>query len=218
MADNKKSFLLYCDLIHTVKKLPKEKAGELFVHILEYVNDNNPKSEDILIDIAFEPIKQQLKRDLVKYEQIAERNRENGKKGGRGREPKEPSGFSGNQSQAKIADNDNDTDNDTVSDNETVIEKFCFKNSLIKYGFEKNLVEDWLKVRKNKKATNSETAYASFISEIGKRQCDLNETLKIIITKSWAGFKWDWIDNVEKQKNGTNKRQVAENTAGPGRA
>src|SRR5689334_14437163 len=82
MAENKKSFLLYCDYIHMVEKLPDEKAGQLFKHILNYVNDNNPKSEDILIEIAFEPIKQQLKRDLKKYEQKAVINRENGKKGG----------------------------------------------------------------------------------------------------------------------------------------
>jgi len=68
MANNKKSFILYCDLIHTVKKLPKEKQAELFIHILEYVNDLDPKTDDLLLNIAFEPIKQSLKRDLKKYE------------------------------------------------------------------------------------------------------------------------------------------------------
>ena len=68
MADNKKSFILYTDLIHTVKKMPPEKAGELLLTILEYVNDNNPEILDPYVDIVFEPIKQQLKRDLEKYE------------------------------------------------------------------------------------------------------------------------------------------------------
>ena len=48
MADNKKSFLLYCDLLHTVKKLNDEQAGKLFKHVLEYVNDLNPETEDII--------------------------------------------------------------------------------------------------------------------------------------------------------------------------
>lgn len=69
MAENKKSFLLYCDLIHTVSKMPKEKAGELFLHILQYVNDENPETDDLIIQLSFEPIKQSLKRDLVKWEQ-----------------------------------------------------------------------------------------------------------------------------------------------------
>lgn len=77
MAQDKKSFLLYCDLIHTVEKMPLEKSGELFLHILRYVNDQNPTSTDLIIDLTFEPIKQQLKRDLVKYESIREKNKAN---------------------------------------------------------------------------------------------------------------------------------------------
>ena len=61
MAEGKKSFLLYCDLIHTVKALPDDKAGLLFKHLLSYVNDDHPQTDDLIIKIAFEPIKQQLK-------------------------------------------------------------------------------------------------------------------------------------------------------------
>jgi hypothetical protein len=68
MAENKKSFVLYADLIHTVRKLPEDKAGKLFMTILEYVNDENPKVEDLLVEVSFEPIRQQLKRDLKRYE------------------------------------------------------------------------------------------------------------------------------------------------------
>lgn len=81
MAKDKKSFVLYADLIHTVKKLPKEDAGELFMHILEYVNDLNPDTENPLVDIAFEPIKRQFKRDLKKWEGIKDKRSEAGKKG-----------------------------------------------------------------------------------------------------------------------------------------
>lgn len=81
MADNKKSFLLYCDLIHTVQKLSDEQAGKLFKHVLEYVNDLNPETEDLLTEVCFEPIKQNLKRDLRKYEEIRKQKSEAGKKG-----------------------------------------------------------------------------------------------------------------------------------------
>lgn len=69
MALNKKSFVLYCDLIHTVNKLPDDKAGLLFKHLLAYVNDENPITDDLIVDISFEPIKRQLKRDLNKWEE-----------------------------------------------------------------------------------------------------------------------------------------------------
>ena len=80
MATDKKGFILYSDLIHTIEKMPSDKAGELFLHILKYVNDQNPVANDILIDIAFEPIKQSLKRDLIKYEDKRKQWSEAGKK------------------------------------------------------------------------------------------------------------------------------------------
>lgn len=80
MANDKKSFLLYCDLIHTVEQLTDEQAGDLFKHILRYVNDQQPQTENVITRIAFEPIKQSLKRDLQKYEDIRKRNQDNARK------------------------------------------------------------------------------------------------------------------------------------------
>lgn len=73
MADGKKSFLLYCDIQSTINKLSDEQSGKLFKIILGYVNDQNPIVEDVLLDLVFEPIKQQLKRDLKRYESIVEK-------------------------------------------------------------------------------------------------------------------------------------------------
>ncbi|MES2796692.1 MAG: DUF6291 domain-containing protein [Bacteroidota bacterium] len=74
MAEDKKSFVMYADLIHVIRKLVEQDrlnktnyAGELFLHIWEYVNDNEPIPINFIIDMAFEPIKQQLKRDLSRY-------------------------------------------------------------------------------------------------------------------------------------------------------
>ena len=82
MAENKKGFILYCDLIHTVEQLPNDKAGELFKHILRYVNDLNPVTDDLLTKITFEPIKQQLKRDLSKWTEKSIKRSEAGRLGG----------------------------------------------------------------------------------------------------------------------------------------
>ena len=94
MASNKKSFVLYTDIIETVKQLDNEKAGELFKHILSYVNDENPTTDDVIINLVFTPIKLSLKRDLKRYEYRAERSRENGKKGGRPKTQKTQQVFS----------------------------------------------------------------------------------------------------------------------------
>lgn len=89
MAEGKKSFILYTDLIHTVSKLPKEKAGELFLHILEYVNDKNPTTDDLILQLAFEPVKLQLKRDLEKWDDIRDLRKKAGKKSAEARQQKQ---------------------------------------------------------------------------------------------------------------------------------
>ena len=120
MAENKKSVLLYCDIINTVEKLDDNTAGELFKHYLRYVNDLDPETENLLVEIAFEPIKQNLKRDLKKWEERAQKSRENGKKGGRPPEHKKPDGLINNLEEPK----------EPVKDNVTVIVKDKVKETL----------------------------------------------------------------------------------------
>lgn len=86
MAENKKSFVLYADLLTVFEKFiirdrenKTNYAGELIYHVLLYVNDKNPVPVDFIIEMAFEPIKLQLKRDLLKYELIKEKRSEAGK-------------------------------------------------------------------------------------------------------------------------------------------
>lgn len=70
--------------------------------------------------------------------------------------------------------------------------KFNFKKSLIDYGFKKSLVEEWIGVRRKKKATNSKTAYNKFITEIEKCGFDKNKILEHIVVNSWSGFSASW--------------------------
>lgn len=108
MAKDKKSVLLYCDIIHTVKELSDEEAGKLFKHYLEYINDLNPSAPDKLTQIVFEPIKQNLKRDLKKWEDKSERNSEIAKAGWIKR--KDANAYE------RIKVDANDADKDTVTD------------------------------------------------------------------------------------------------------
>ena len=89
MAKDKKSFILYTDQSGVFNQLPDEIAGKLIKHIFAYVNDENPISEDLIINIAFEPIKQSLKRDLKRYEEYVDKQSVNGAKGGRPKKPNE---------------------------------------------------------------------------------------------------------------------------------
>lgn len=114
MAENKKSVLLYCDIIHTVKELSDEEAGKLFKHYLEYINDLNPSAPDKLTQIVFEPIKQNLKRDLKKWESKSERNSQIAKEGWIKR--KDANACESIKVDAKHADKDKVTVTDKVTD------------------------------------------------------------------------------------------------------
>lgn len=81
MAEGKNSFLLYSDYINIFEKLSDEEAGLLAKHMFRYVNDKNPVTDNRLIEIVFEPIKQQLKRDLKEWRSKIESKSTNGKLG-----------------------------------------------------------------------------------------------------------------------------------------
>ncbi len=80
MAENKKSFILYCDQKGVWDKLDDAQAGRLIKHVIAYVNDENPEAPDSITELAFEPIKASLKRDLKKWEKQQTQRSEAGKR------------------------------------------------------------------------------------------------------------------------------------------
>ena len=124
MAENKKGFILYADQKELFTQLSDEQAGKLIKHIFKYVNDENPVSEDVIINIAFTPIKQHLKRDLDKFNETKERRSKAGKIGMANRWqnitndndviPVITKNNKRLQSITKITDNDNVNDKDNI--------------------------------------------------------------------------------------------------------
>ena len=129
MAKDKKGFILYADLIKVVSKLPNETAGKLFKIILSYVNDLEVSIDDLLLEIAFEPIKNQLKRDLVKFEQVKSKRSDAGKRSAELRalkkEEQNPTNSTSVESVQQTSTNPTVTDtvNDTVTDTVITIEE-----------------------------------------------------------------------------------------------
>lgn len=112
MAKDKKSFILYVDQKDLWNKLPDEIAGKLIKHIYAYVSDENPESQDLIVNIAFEPIKQQLKRDLKLFEEKRVKRSEAGIAGANKRWQTIANDSKRIKPIAKIADNVNVNDND----------------------------------------------------------------------------------------------------------
>ena len=173
MAEDKKGFILYADLISVVEKLilkdrenKTNYSGELFFHILKYVNDENPIAVDFIVEMAFEPIKLQLKRDLEKYIKTKEGFSKAGKASAEARRIKKLNEKQREATTLNDVENVatfstvsvNDTVNVTVNDNvtdkdinkkENKQKVFNFRKELINLGAKEDLVTDWLKDRKS---------------------------------------------------------------------
>lgn len=122
MAEHKKSFLLYADSIETIEELTNEEAGLLLKHILRYVNDLNPVCEDKNVRLAFIPIKQQLKRDLVNWETIKELRSKAGKASAEAKKnKKEEEQNSTESTHVEFVETESTQSTVTVTVNDTVI-------------------------------------------------------------------------------------------------
>lgn len=226
MAKDKKGFILYADLIKVVSKLPDEIAGRLFKIILSYVNDLDVSIDDLLLEVAFEPIKNQLKRDLIKFEGVKSKRSDAGKRSAELRALKKEEQNATNSTSVEsvqqsstnptVTDTVNDTVTVTVTDKVKDINKqkekapvFNFRKELLNLGGDEELVSDWMMVRKKLKAIDTKTALKRFLNQVELSGKDLNFVLAWVVFKSYKGFEADWLTptNAAGMKIKSNKKQ-----------
>lgn len=222
MAKDKKSFILYTDIKATVDKLSDEYAGKLLKHILAYLNDENPVTDDLLLEIAFEPIKQQFKRDLEKWETIKEKRSQAGKLGGRPKKQEEankPNAFFDKQTKAKKAVNVNVNVNGNVSVNDNVINnkrKKDKKEIELVYPFDTPTFKAAVIIWKQYKSDQHKFKYKSLTSEqallkqIGKDYTTENDAIEAIEYSMANGYKGIFKPQTQlnNKTNGNNRQQV----------
>ena len=199
MATGKDSFILYTKYVHVARKLSDEMAGKLYKMILEYVNDTDPQTDEMVLDLLFEPIKQDLKEDLRRWESVCERNRENGKAGGRPRKaennPENPAGYLGTQKtqtnplepkKPRLTRYDCDSDSDMSIDSDMKKEEHIHENTKF------DIFNEWLKntypaVSKLKRQM-TETELQTIIEKYGRTS--LNDILMQMENKADLNKKY----------------------------
>ena len=88
--------------------------------------------------------------------------------------------------------------------------RFDFKNSLIEIGVSPEVADDWMQVRKAKRASNTETAFRRIKIEIDKSGLSANECITIAVARSWQGFQADWVANQQRSRP-TGRMSVLDN-------
>jgi hypothetical protein len=191
MAENKKSFILYTDLLSVVKKLVEKDrinktnyAGELFLTILLYVNDKDPIPIDFIVEMAFEPIRLSLKRDLTKYETYKDKQVANGKKGGRPKKTQITQPFI---LEPKKADSVNVSVSDNVS---TIVDEETINKIFLEYR------------EKYKVYANQLFKDTIFIESICKEFLNLdNQEVRSLTLKKYLGLFLNSLDQSKKIHN-----------------
>jgi hypothetical protein len=72
--------------------------------------------------------------------------------------------------------------------------KYSFLASLLENGFDEKLSREWMEVRKQKKAVNTQTAFDDFMTQVKKHGGDRNHILRKCVERSWKGFNHSWLE------------------------
>ena len=126
----KNTIIVYTDLMEQLEELSYEERGVILTSMIKYqLGEELPEMSKIL-KLVFIPIRQSIDRDNAAYVIKCEKNRENGKLGGRPKnqtDNNKPNGYNEETEKPKKADNDNDNDNDndTDTDNDNGIGSEC---------------------------------------------------------------------------------------------
>lgn len=94
--------------------------------------------------------------------------------------------------------------NKKVSTQGAAAAKFDFKQALMNEGVEEEVANDFVLVRKQKKAPATQTAFKLILNECETNQFSINEAIKLCIAKNWLSFKYEWYLNLTKNDNSNN--------------
>ena len=85
--------------------------------------------------------------------------------------------------------------------------KFDFKAELIKIGVSEQVAADFIAVRRDKKATNTVTAFNAIHREILKANKPADICIGYAVERGWKGFKSEWMDNATIPLNNNQQKQ-----------
>lgn len=88
---------------------------------------------------------------------------------------------------------------------------------LAEFGITEQLAEDFIALRKAKKAPINETALKGFQREADKAGIPIQRAVEIAIERNWQGFKanWDWGDGFAKPNQNTAQHAKRSNPSAP---
>lgn len=121
VTKEKDNYIMHCSYNEHFKLLTDEELGRLIRNVNDYVQNGvlpQYSNEERVLNMAFSFMRTTIDIEKEKYLEKCRKNKENGKRGGRPRNPEKPNGFDENPPQPKKADNDIDIDMEIDIDND----------------------------------------------------------------------------------------------------
>ena len=213
----KGTFILYTEMHEQMDLLTDEQAGKLIKAVFHYKADMELPEMDSVTAMVFAFIRQKLDRDEKKYDEVCEKHRQAGAKGGR---PKKANGSEENQEKPngflKTKNNQEKHDNEHEHDNEHGNNKTLKRTGaqgtasqmVIDRGFSapvQTAVLDWLKYKTEKRQGYKETGLKSLLTAVQKRIDEYGEAAVIrciedSMAAGWQGIVWDRIKGKPQEK------------------
>ena len=206
----KDSYIMHCDYQEHFNLLTDAELGRLIRDVNNYVKNGvlpQYSDKDRVLNMAFSFMKTNIDIETEKYIKKCERNKQNGKRGGRPRKnPEKPNGLEENPQKAEKADTDTETDTETDTDinNNSVCNKIRTREGFCHLG-SKYKTEACFYCMKKERCPNQESVEFQ-LSHPGEsfKEWDKQKTLKMNnIVKDLKArgqpvnmemFNYDWLN------------------------
>lgn len=220
----RKAIALLPDYLDKIELIPKEYRLSLYEAIAYYGIDGKDPSFDDIDNLKMQGFIEGLWIGIRKSLDNSIERRESGRKGGLNGTGEVKNRYHQEQSQAnasyrkqsqpinnKELNINNKTQEESTEKNPPP-PSFNFKSELLFLGVTEQTASDFMTVRKQKKATNTQTAFSKIKAEVNKAVADgvtAEDCIKMAVENSWQGFSYEWYLNRVKSEPDMRQRESA---------
>lgn len=206
---------IYRDLIdwYYLDESPIPLETQSVMRRLRLVSEDEAKALENVLSDFFERADgwrhKRIDQDIIEYHAMAEKNKANGKLGGRPKKTQSVSNWLPNESQ-------NNPNQEPLTNNQEPIKdkpkresspRFDAQAHLVSIGIDPVIASDWVSHRKTLKATPSLTAIDGIATEADRAGISLSAALAMCCQRGWRGFKAGWIAD-DNPRNGKTQHQL----------
>lgn len=201
----RKSFILHLDSLCILDEMTSEQAGDFIKAIYHYqINGELPKL-NFAIKMAIIPFVNQFVRDEEKYNSFIDKQKGNGAKGGRPKNPIKPNETQETQAFLEkpkkaysVSDNDSVNVNVNDSDSKKESKKVSFKKetntdqlfeNLEISESRKSLLKDWLDYKAERKETYKPRGFKMLVKILSEYNDEIvKKSIEASIASNWSGL------------------------------